>query len=57
MGLESGEHVSVDGVMMIPVRAFRLEPLQGKVVVDGELMDSDAVQVEVLPSYLKLVSK
>ena len=41
------EHIYLPGVEMIPVRAFRITPLEdrGLMTVDGELVRTETIQV------------
>ena len=57
LSFETGEHVHSTRCDLIPVEAFRLEPQKGFIVVDGELIENDSIQVELLPSYIRIVSK
>ena len=56
MTLSPSSHVYTPGVEMIPVTAFRLEPLvppgqhPGHLTVDGELLTTATIQVQ-LSSY------
>eukprot|EP00092_Neocalanus_flemingeri_P004136 GFUD01004450.1.p1 GENE.GFUD01004450.1~~GFUD01004450.1.p1 ORF type:complete len:382 (+),score=76.64 GFUD01004450.1:72-1217(+) len=54
----SGEHVNMPGIEMIPVRGFRLEPLEdrGYMTVDGELVKLGIMQASVMPSVARIVS-
>uniref|UniRef100_A0A8I3P6T3 Sphingosine kinase 1 n=1 Tax=Canis lupus familiaris TaxID=9615 RepID=A0A8I3P6T3_CANLF len=60
LAMEKGRHMEYDCpyLVYVPVVAFRLEPKDGKGVfaVDGELMVSEAVQGQVHPDYLWMVS-
>jgi len=59
--LESGKHNSLSYVHMVPVKAFRLEPLdphvKGVMTVDGELIVSEKIQATVLPSLARIMSR
>ncbi|XP_071450966.1 sphingosine kinase 2-like [Hetaerina americana] len=63
LGLSSGTHLKCPLVEMIPVRAFRLEPkdsnspTRGHVAVDGELVDYGPLQVELVPSLARVLSR
>ncbi|XP_027841893.1 sphingosine kinase 2-like isoform X1 [Aphis gossypii] len=59
LGLSSGNHLAVPNVEMIPVRAFRLEPLsQGShLVVDGELLKHSPVQAEIMPGITNVYAR
>ncbi|XP_033215848.1 sphingosine kinase 2-like isoform X2 [Belonocnema kinseyi] len=53
LGLSTGSHLTVPGVEMIPVKAFRIEPAEGTsgyLVVDGENVDYGPIQAEMFPS-------
>ena len=52
------EHISLPGVEMIPVRAFRIEPLEerGTMTVDGELVERGVMQASVLPGMVRVVA-
>lgn len=60
LAMEKGRHMDCDCpyLVYVPVVAFRLEPKDGKGVfaVDGELMVSEAVQGQVHPDYVWMVS-
>ncbi|XP_012517698.1 PREDICTED: sphingosine kinase 1 [Propithecus coquereli] len=60
LAMEKGRHMDYDcpHLVYVPVVAFRLEPLdrRGVFAVDGELMVSEAVQGQVHPNYLRVVS-
>lgn len=59
MGLSSGSHLTVPKVEMIPVKAFRLEPLsQGShLVVDGELLKHSPIQAEIMPGLTNVFAR
>ncbi|XP_072153331.1 sphingosine kinase 1 isoform X4 [Bemisia tabaci] len=59
IGLSSGAHVNVPGVEVIPVQAFRLEPKStgSHIVVDGELLDYEPFQVEIVPGIASVYSR
>lgn len=53
LGMSTGSHLSVPGVEMIPVKAFRIEPAEsgnGYLTVDGENVDYGTIQAEIFPS-------
>eukprot|EP00096_Caligus_rogercresseyi_P009939 TRINITY_DN3485_c0_g1_i1.p1 TRINITY_DN3485_c0_g1~~TRINITY_DN3485_c0_g1_i1.p1 ORF type:complete len:361 (-),score=60.26 TRINITY_DN3485_c0_g1_i1:442-1524(-) len=52
-----GKHQGKPGVELIPVRAFRIEPIepQGYLTVDGESFEFGNVQGQILPSKAKLM--
>jgi len=56
--MEKGEHIYLPGVEMIPVRAFRIEPLEdrGYMTVDGENVPRGVMQASVLPSMVRILS-
>merc|ERR1712172_94261 len=56
--MESWEHIHLPGVEMIPVRAFRITPLEdrGLMTVDGELVPRGVMQASVLPGMVKVIS-
>jgi len=56
--MESGEHIFLPGVEMIPVRAFRITPLEerGTMTVDGELVERGVMQAAVLPAMVRVVA-
>lgn len=57
MTLETGSHVDLPFLEIIPIQAFRLEPLSegGHLTVDGELVDYGPIQAEVLPSLARIM--
>ncbi|XP_015379355.1 PREDICTED: sphingosine kinase 2-like [Diuraphis noxia] len=59
LGLSSGNHLAVPNVEMIPVRAFRLEPLSegSHLVVDGELLKHSPVQAEIMPGITNVYAR
>ena len=59
ISLESGKHVDLPYVNMLPVRAFRLEPLDdmGVLTIDGERIKTGPVQARVLPSVANVMSR
>lgn len=59
ISLESGKHVDLSYVNMVPVRAFRLEPLDdvGVLTIDGERIETGPVQARVLPSVANVMSR
>ncbi|UYV60166.1 SPHK1 [Cordylochernes scorpioides] len=55
-GLQSGSYIKNEAVEMIPVRAFRLEPLSdGYMTVDGEAVPTQPIQAEVLPGAANIL--
>ena len=59
MSVESGKHVDLPYVNLLPVRGFRLEPFAncGLLTIDGELIDTEPIQARVLPSIANVMSK
>lgn len=61
LAMEKGKHMEYDCpyLVYVPVVAFRLEPKDGKgmFAVDGELVVSEAVQGQVHPNYIWMVSE
>lgn len=57
--MSSGNHLAVPNVEMIPVKAFRLEPLsQGShIVVDGELLKHSPLQAEIMPGIANIYAR
>ena len=61
--IEKGKHVGIPGIEMIPVNAVRIEPVEkdkdikGKMVVDGELIESGPIQCHIMQNAAKLYSK
>ncbi|XP_042899282.1 sphingosine kinase 1 isoform X2 [Parasteatoda tepidariorum] len=57
--LQTGEHVNVPYVDVIPVNAFRLEPhkSEGYLTVDGEVIPCCPIQAEVMPSVARVMSR
>ena len=57
--MESGKHLKTDCVDMIEVSAFRLTPLDphdgGRLVVDGEIVEYEAIQGRILPSAARFM--
>lgn len=59
LGLNTGTHLNCNGVDMIPVKAFRIEPEEGTVgnmTVDGEKVDYGPLQAEIFPSLANVMS-
>ncbi|XP_032684166.1 sphingosine kinase 1 isoform X1 [Odontomachus brunneus] len=59
LGLSSGTHVMCAGVDMIPVKAFRIEPMEGTsghITVDGEEVDYGPLQAEIFPSLATVMA-
>ena len=61
--VEQGKHVSIPGIEIIPVRAFRLEPLgnstqgAGIMTLDGEVIPTGLIQAHIMPSAAKVFVK
>lgn len=57
--LQTGDHVHIPYVDVIPIHAFRLEPLtsDGFLTVDGEVISACTLQAEVLPSIARVMSR
>lgn len=57
LGLESGEHINCSYADVIPVRAFRIQPLSedGCLTVDGEQIEYGPLQAEVVPSISSIM--
>ena len=63
LGLSTGGHLKYPNVEMIPVLAFRLEPMckGSHIVVDGEVLgqnsNSPVVQAEIFPGLISLFNR
>ena len=60
LGLSSGAHVqnTVDGIDLLPVKAFRIEPdmsEQGYITVDGEHVEYGPIQAEICPGLSRIL--
>lgn len=57
--LDTGDHVNLPFVNLVPVHAFRLEPLSSKsrVTVDGELIETIALEAEIMPCAARMLCK
>ncbi|KFM61776.1 Sphingosine kinase 2, partial [Stegodyphus mimosarum] len=57
--LQTGDHVHIPYVDVIPIQAFRLEPLRTDsfLTVDGEVIPCCTIQAEVLPSIARVMSR
>ena len=57
MSFWDGSHTQYPEAEMVPVTAFRLEPLaeKGIMMVDGEVIESGPIQAEILPSFANIV--
>ena len=57
--LDAGSHINLPYVYLVPVHAFRLEPhsTDGRITIDGELIDCGPIQAEVLPSIARIMSR
>jgi diacylglycerol kinase family enzyme len=58
LGLAEGSHVHNESIEMVPVRAYRIEPIHmnpnSKIAVDGELIPMQPIQVEILRGLVKV---
>ena len=65
---KKGSHVKIPGVEVIPVQAARIEPLpngegrgqedkMGRMALDGELVETTAIQAHVMPKVAKVFTK
>ena len=64
---KNGSHVKIPGVEVIPVQAARIEPLPnsdggkedkvGRMALDGELVETTAIQAHVMPKVAKVFTK
>ena len=54
----SGAHIDLPDVEMVPVLAFRLEPekSEGHIMVDGEQMEPEPLQCQVLPGLGRIMA-
>ena len=57
LALADGTAEYTDGIEMVKVRAFRIEPLseKGTIAVDGEVVDYGAIQGQVLPGMANVM--
>ncbi|GFS28880.1 sphingosine kinase 2 [Trichonephila inaurata madagascariensis] len=57
--LQTGDHVHIPYVDVIPIHAFRLEPLRDDsyLTVDGEVIPCCSIQAEVLPSMARVMTR
>ncbi|GIY21192.1 sphingosine kinase 2 [Caerostris extrusa] len=57
--LQTGDHVHIPYVDVIPIHAFRLEPFrdEGYLTVDGEVIPCCNIQAEVLPSVARIMTR
>ena len=63
LGFEDGSHVKAKSLERIKARALRFEALpkhggdhsKGRMVIDGELVDEDVLQMEVCPGMGRLI--
>jgi len=59
MKMETGDHIYIPGVEIIPATAFRLEPFKsshdkgGYLTVDGELVKTEILQAMILPGMVR----
>ena len=58
LALADGSHLDLAGVEMVPVLAFRLEPVHGSDIfmVDGEQVKSQLLQAQVLPGLARVMA-
>jgi len=59
LGLSNGTHLTCSGVDMVPVKAFRIEPMEGTtghITVDGEEVDYGPLQAEIFPSLASVMT-
>ena len=59
LAMENGSHVDLPFVHVIPVKAFMLEPYmnQGKLTVDGELIDCGPIHAQIMPSVARIMTR
>ena len=60
MESESGNHVKIPGIDIIPVKAFRMVPTDndsGFLTMDGESIPVGPIQAQIVPSMLNLFVK
>ena len=59
LSVETGKHVSIRGVDMIKIDAFRLEPLasDSHVTLDGEVLEYGPIQGHVVTGAGRLMVK
>lgn len=59
IALDTGTHVNLPFLTMVPVRAFRLEPTdnQGRLTVDGELIECSPLQAEMVPGIARVMTR
>ena len=63
MKMEKGRHIGIPGIDMIPVKAVRIESMdknkesEGKLTVDGELIESGIIQCHIMKNSAKIYSK
>ncbi|RWS18029.1 sphingosine kinase 2-like isoform X2 [Dinothrombium tinctorium] len=57
--LSSGNHINLPFVCSVPVRSFKLEPKsnQGRITVDGELIECCTLEADVMPSVARLLAR
>ena len=58
--MSTGAHLKYPNVEMIPVLAFRLEPMckGSHIVVDGEVLEhSSIIQAEIFPGIISLLNR
>lgn len=57
ISLEDGGHINLPYVHVIPIKAFRLEPTDGVMTIDGELIECGSIQAEILPSTVNVMCR
>lgn len=57
LSLKDGSHRKLPFVNIIPVYAVRIEPLGGRMTVDGELVELGPIQVSILSSVARIMHK
>lgn len=59
VALEEGQHTTLDFANVVKVRAFRLEPVNhsGNLTIDGELIDCEPIQAEVMPKLARILAR
>ncbi len=59
LAIETGDHLKLNHVDLIEVKALRLEPLEedGVLTVDGEVVEVGPLQAVVLPGATTIITK
>ena len=59
LSLEKGNHVNLPFVHLVPVSEFVLESSSpdSKLTVDGELVNTNTVHAEIIPSIARIMTK